>query len=314
MISTIAPVPASARPPATPTMPPSLSGVVSTRSGLAVDSPRVILNAPPYGSSDVLAEQRTTPGRRRATAVQRLVEVLRDPSCAAPTADGGRAATSADDRAHAFARCRVEPRSNCSRVRAGVARRTSRARARARPPGAAGVVALAVRAEPVRGELHHQRARRVADPRRRSGASAARIASMSSESTRRWSMPNAAARPAMVPGQLAAGRRGLGDAVVLDHARAAAAATARPCSAPRTPPPRPRCRRRCRRRRRAPGLGALEVQRDPGRDRQALALHPGGEVAVAPDVLAAADPVADGALPAHDLGEQPVADRRYRAR
>nr|BFE87830.1 hypothetical protein GCM10020093_104310 [Planobispora longispora] len=40
--------------------------------------------------------------------------------------------------------------------------------------------------------------------------------------------------------------------------------------------------------------------------RQALALHPGGQVAVAVDVLAAAHPAADRALPAHDLRQQAV--------
>ena len=47
MISTIAVSPASARPAATPTMPPSLIGVDSTRSREAVDRPRVTLKAPP---------------------------------------------------------------------------------------------------------------------------------------------------------------------------------------------------------------------------------------------------------------------------
>jgi hypothetical protein len=47
MISTIARSPASARPPATPTIPPSLMGVVNTWRGNRVDSPLVTLNAPP---------------------------------------------------------------------------------------------------------------------------------------------------------------------------------------------------------------------------------------------------------------------------
>src|SRR2546421_7836445 len=50
MISTMAASPASASPPPAPTIAPSLSGVHSTRSECAVDSPRVALNAPPYGS------------------------------------------------------------------------------------------------------------------------------------------------------------------------------------------------------------------------------------------------------------------------
>jgi len=47
IISTIAVSPASARPPATPVIAPSLIGVLSTRSGNRVDSPFATLNAPP---------------------------------------------------------------------------------------------------------------------------------------------------------------------------------------------------------------------------------------------------------------------------
>jgi hypothetical protein len=47
MISTMAGLPRIAMPAATPTIPASLIGVAWTRSGNALDSPRVALNAPP---------------------------------------------------------------------------------------------------------------------------------------------------------------------------------------------------------------------------------------------------------------------------
>ena len=134
-----------------------------------------------------------------------------------------------------------------------------------------------------------------------SGAGSPRIGP---ESTSACRMPNAAARAAMPPAMLRRGRGGLGDAVVLHHDQQ------------RQPPQRGHVQRLVDRAL-APGAvadvdagdragcGPLQVQRDAGGDRHALALHAGGQEAAAVEVLAAADAAADRARPAHDLGEQP---------
>src|SRR5258706_356346 len=78
IISTIGRPPRSATPLATPTKPPSLSGVLSTRSGNPEIEPFVNLDPPAVWVGAVLAEQHHC-GVVAHHLVQGTVEILRDP-------------------------------------------------------------------------------------------------------------------------------------------------------------------------------------------------------------------------------------------
>ncbi|GAB3897959.1 hypothetical protein GCM10027612_55200 [Microbispora bryophytorum subsp. camponoti] len=166
----------------------------------------------------------------------------------------------------------------------------------------AGVVALAVRSEAVRGELDDQRGRLGPHGVDQRGEGLPDLADVGGRD-----VVVADAEGRRPGGDRAGHLRGrggrLGDAVVLDH------------DEQRHPPEGGHVQRFVDGAL-APGAvsdvgagqrsRAGQFQAHPGGHGQALALHAGGQETPVVDVLAAADAAAQGALPPHDLGEQSV--------
>src|SRR5512142_1525408 len=156
--STIGRSPHSARPAATPTRAPSLIGVAITRSGFRVDSPRLTLNAPPYGSATSSPSRYTRLSSSNSVCRARLrFSTTRSAITSRPFPAGRRTALDHPDRL-------VDPGPlpglggrEPLPERRGVPRVPVPGAGRSGLLGGARVVALAVRADPDRVELHHQR-------------------------------------------------------------------------------------------------------------------------------------------------------------